>query len=114
MRNGETMTADDVLGFMISRSVCVTPYAYIFSVPYMAQEFGITKYRARKYINELKERGLVRSTCESGYDDYYERWYILRGYVLTKAAKELPEYIEAERKEMEYLNDLIHKEEDYD
>lgn len=108
------MTADDVLNIMISGSVSVTPYADLFSVPYIAERLGITKYKARKYIDELKERGLVRSTCESGYDDYTERWYVLRGYVLTKAAKELPEYKEAYRKEVEYLNDMIHKEGNHD
>lgn len=108
------MNADDVLNLMIEYTVSTVPNSNIFSVPYIAERFGITKYKARKYIDELKERGLVRSTCESGYDDYTERWYVLRGYVLTKAAKELPEYIEAYRKEMEYLNDMIHKEDNHD
>ena len=108
------MNADDVLNLMIEYTVSAVPNSNIFSVPYIAERFGITNYRARKYVEELKERGLVRSTCEAGYDDYYERWYVLRGYVLTKAAKELPEYKEAYRKEMEYLNDMIHKEDKHE
>lgn len=106
------MTADDVLNAMIACSVSFT--AHVYSVPYIAERFGITKYKARKYISELKERGLVCSTCESGYDNYTERWCVLRGYVLTKAAKELPAYKEAYRKEMEYLNDMIHKEDNHE
>jgi|GEM_PF-6173087 len=54
---------------------------------YVSKYFNCTLYRARKIIKSLVDQGLLKPACESGYDEYSEMPYVIRGYNLTQKGR---------------------------
>lgn len=59
----------------------------IISSTYVSKYFNCTLYRARKIIKSLVDQELLKPACESGYDDYSEMPYVIRGYNLTQKGR---------------------------
>lgn len=80
--------ASDVLRLICKVYHSISPYTKLVPTTYIARELGIERKEAQKLVKELKERGLVYSGCESCYDELSEKYYIVRGFTLTKQGKE--------------------------
>lgn len=93
------MNADDVLKILCEADVVISDYTKIRSVPYIANELCITKYRARKLINELRNRGLVVAEMESCFNDDLSEYRIANGFVITPKARETEIYKNAKAAE---------------
>lgn len=94
------VTIDEVLDLIIQVDVECSAWTKITSVPYMAHSLHTSKHRIRKHIAKLKAEGLVQSAMESCYSDWCERYFIVRGYVLTDKARHLQKWHEANIKEL--------------
>lgn len=102
-----TITADDVLNLLISIDVTIDKWTKITPSTYIAHSLSITVHRARKLIKELKDRELVESAMESCYSDWCERYFIVRGYVLTDKARHLQKWHEANIKELKAIGECF-------
>ena len=74
----------------------------------IAKEFKLTIYRARKYIRELVDDGLLESKIEVlYYPAWDDEWYppcIHRGYALTKKGLDSDNYKKYEAEQREFWN----------
>ena len=102
-----TITADDVLDVLIRADVSIDGWTKIKSVPYIAYSLNISKYRARMLIKALKDLGLVKSDMESCYSDWSERYFIVRGYVLTDKARHLAAWHQANIRELAIISECF-------
>ena len=49
----------------------------------------------RSIIRKLKEKELIKGVCESGYNEFTDRYVIVRGYALTEKATKTDSYQKA-------------------
>lgn len=108
MKKYEVVTPDQVFQLMCNLSVCIMNYkTSLIPSTVMAEILKTSKYQTRKCIKELKGKGLVLSGCESVYDSWHEQYFIVKGYYLTEKAVETDTYKEAERKEIDLINECF-------
>ena len=62
------------------------------SVPEIAENLNYSVNFVRKHIRRLMELDLIVSVCESGFNEYKDRYEIVRGYKLTDKGKNTDEY----------------------
>ena len=65
------------------------------SVPEIAKAFGYSINFTRSIVRKLKEKELITSVCESGFNESIDRYVIVRGYALTKKATQTDSYQKA-------------------
>ena len=99
MEKLNVMTKDDLFDFMCKCDSDIMRPTNLVSIPAISKILGFTKYRIRKLMKELKDSGMVISGCESLYSSYDERFYIIRGFELTKKALNTDTYKEIQQKE---------------
>ncbi len=94
---------DDVLNIMIGISVCVMNPTNVISIPTIAHFLNTSKYQVRKYINELRNEGLVEIGIYPRINDE-EILLPIKGFCITKKAESLDEYKKRLREENEIIN----------
>lgn len=62
------------------------------SVPEIAQNLSYSKNIVRTLVKKLKEKELITSVCESGFDEYKDKYVIVRGYKPTENGKQTDSY----------------------
>ena len=108
MQDNRLPTKAELFSLMCSTTASIMNYyTDLISIPAIAQIFNTTKYRVRKLMKELESEGLVKSGHESCYSDYNEQYYIVRGFCLTRAARETPEYKDAVERENRLVNEVF-------
>ena len=65
------------------------------SVPEISKELNYSENFTRSLIRKLKEKELIKSVCESGYNERTDRYVIVRGYALTEKATKTDSYQKA-------------------
>ena len=65
------------------------------SVPEIAEALNYSINFTRSIIRKLKEKGLIKGVCESGYNESTDRHVIVRGYALTEKATKTDSYQKA-------------------
>ena len=65
------------------------------SVPEIAEQLSYSQNFVRSIIRKLKERELIQGVCESGFNEYKDRYVIVRGYKPTNKGKQTNSYIDA-------------------
>ena len=65
------------------------------SVPEIAEYLSYSPNFVRKLVRKLKEKELITSVCESGFDEYKDKYVIARGYKPTAKGKQTDSYIKA-------------------
>ena len=62
------------------------------SVPEIAEALNYSINFTRSIIKKLKDKELIKSVCESGYNESTDRHVIVRGYALTEKATNTDSY----------------------
>ncbi len=65
------------------------------SVPEIAKHLGYSPNYVRNLVKKLKERELIQSVCESGFNEYTDKYVIVRGYKPTDKGKKTDSYEKA-------------------
>lgn len=65
------------------------------SAPEIAEALNYSINFTRSHIRKLKEKELIKSVCESGYNESTDRYVIVRGYALTEKATNTDNYKKA-------------------
>ena len=65
------------------------------SVPEIAEALGYSINFTRSIVRKLKEKELITSVCESGFNEITDRYVIVRGYALTEKATQTESYQKA-------------------
>ena len=65
------------------------------SVPEISKELNYSENFTRSLIRKLKEKELIKSVCESGYNERTDKHVIVRGYALTEKATNTDTYQKA-------------------
>ena len=65
----------------------------------ISKHLNITRYKALKFLHQLRDEGLVVSNRYCEYSDWDCRYHLFSGFNVTDAAKKTPEYLEAWEKE---------------
>lgn len=91
----EGQTMNKVFNYICYRCIEKSAYDYIevVSVPEIAEELNYSENFVRKYIKKLKELNLIKSICESGYDERREKYVIVRGYKPSEKGRETDTYL---------------------
>lgn len=64
----------------------------VVSVPEIAKHLGYSPNFVRSLIRKLKEKELIQSVCESGFNEYIDKYVIVRGYRPTEKGKQTDSY----------------------
>ena len=96
-----------VLSVLINNYVAIMPGAEVLPVSLIAKFLKQPVNDVRKALKELKHEGLVVYTYEGGYNEYFERIYCTWGYRISCKVTEFPEFIEAQRKEEEWVRENL-------
>ena len=67
-------------------------YDYIATTGSLAWQLGISKYKARKYLKEYEQEGLVKRVCEGGFDDDELSVWCIKGWVITPKVRYMDIY----------------------
>ena len=70
-------------------------YVVAVSVPEIAEALGYSINFTRSIVRKLKEKELITSVCESGFNESIDRYVIVRGYALTEKATQTDSYQKA-------------------
>lgn len=65
------------------------------SVPEIAENIGYSPNYVRSLVRKLKEKELIQGVCESGFNEYTDKYVIVRGYKPTVKGKETESYQDA-------------------
>lgn len=65
------------------------------SIPEIAENLGYSQNFVRSLVRKLKEKELIQGVCESGFDEYKDRYVIVRGYKPTNKGKQTDSYEKA-------------------
>ena len=65
------------------------------SVPEIAEALNYSINFTRSIIRKLKDKELIKSVCESGYNERTDKHVIVRGYALTEKATKTDSYQKA-------------------
>ena len=65
------------------------------SIPEIAEQLSYSQNFVRSIIRKLKEKELITGVCESGFDEYKDKYVIARGYKLTDKGKQTDSYEKA-------------------
>ena len=65
------------------------------SVPEIAENIGYSLNYVRSLVRKLKEKELIQGVCESGFNEYTDKYVIVRGYKPTVKGKETKSYQDA-------------------
>ena len=65
------------------------------SVPEIAEQLSYSQNFVRSIIRKLKEKELIVGVCESGFDEYKDRYVVVRGYKPTDKGKQTDSYEKA-------------------
>ena len=65
------------------------------SVPEIAESLNYSINFTRSIIKKLKDKELIKSVCESCYNESTDRYVIVRGYALTEKATNTDNYKKA-------------------
>ena len=82
-----------------------------FPTRFVVQEFGISMYKARKYIKELVDDGLLVRSFETIDYDPEEPTGMLRGFCLTRKGMESEVYKKEEKRISDYFNQMFRNKE---
>lgn len=93
---------DDVLKLMIGISVNVMNPTNVISVPTIANFLKTSKYQVRKYINELRNEGLVEVGVLPCFD-YEECQLPIKGFCITSNAEKLDEFKKQSKEELDLI-----------
>lgn len=78
----------------------------LYSIPRLARDSGVSKYRIRQLIKKLEADGMVRKTFEGGIDDEGFPWCI-HGWGLTKKACDTDLYKQCDKEASEYADNWL-------
>ena len=65
------------------------------SVPEIAEQLNYSQNFARNLVRKLKEKELITSICESGFDEYKGKYVVVRAYKPTDKGKQTDSYEKA-------------------
>ncbi len=85
-----------------------TKHAYVYPCTWCSGATGIPLKRVRNAMKRLASYGYVRIDTDGGYDDWNERIWCLRGYVLTEKGRGTAIWKKYEREEIEYIERSLH------
>lgn len=65
------------------------------SVPEIAEQLSYSQNFVRSIVRKFKEKELITSVCESGFDEYKDKYVVVRGYKPTEKGKQTDSYEKA-------------------
>ena len=65
------------------------------SVPEIAENLNYSQNFTRNLVKKLKEKGLITSVCESGFNEFIDKYVVVRGYKPTDKGKQTDSYEKA-------------------
>ena len=65
------------------------------SVPEIAEALGYSINFTRSIVRKLKEKELITSVCESGFNEFIDKYVVVRGYKPTDKGKQTDSYEKA-------------------
>ena len=74
---------------------------------YLAQRLNISLNSCKKYLHELKEKGLVEVVRGGYYDDWYGKNYLYCGWYITAKAEETQVYKDENQKVIDRINEEL-------
>ncbi|MDR7856029.1 hypothetical protein [Tissierella sp.] len=100
------ITQEDVYKLLVGISVSVMNTFDCINIVNIASLLKTSRYQVKKYIDELKNQGMVELVCVdiSSEDEPYPPYL---GYVLTKKGRDTHFYREAEQKETELIKEIF-------
>lgn len=80
---------------------------HLISSKNIAKLLEIPQKDVLKELRRLKKEGLVYSSWENFYSEYYERWFITSGWAITEKAKQTEQYKRAWEREREVCQECF-------
>lgn len=103
----DELTSERLFLCMCRFSEDIMNFTDLISIPAIAQHFGVTKYRVRKLMNELRDMGLVKSGYESCYSDWCEQFFIVRGFCITEKGRNTDTYKKVQKEEIALIEECF-------
>lgn len=103
---GKTVDKHELFKLLCENYIYATNEVGCLPSTYLSKQFETTPYQVKKTLKELINDGLVQSTCESYYSWFKERYYVIRGYCITKKATETDLYKTIDNEHNAYLQEM--------
>jgi DNA-binding Lrp family transcriptional regulator len=65
------------------------------SIPEIAENLNYSRNFTRNLVKKLKEKELITSVCESGFNEWFDKYVVVRGYKPTDKGKQTDSYEKA-------------------
>lgn len=101
------VTRDDVYGILVSTALSLfNPIGGAINITNIAHLLETSKYQVKKYMDELKEQGMVELKCFNNWDEE-ENHPPYWGYVLTDKGRETKYFKDREEKDIRHMQECF-------